>query len=222
MLLIHHLLSLSLSLHPQSMKSMALFVTAMAVLFGSSPGTGTETTTAGLSAIDPAVGPTAEPTYNPSASPTSNDFIVGDSEMTWGEAEDWCLKHHGRHLASIHNDSQNDAASSVCDGECWIGATCKDGTITVTAPWDDHGDCFEWSDGTSWDYMMWNVGEPNDGDSDEDCVNQGDDGLWNDDSCDATYRPLCGNNGSHSVFLHILCPPKNVYFVHGHIGLHTL
>ena len=102
--------------------------------------------------------------------------------MTWGQAEDWCLNNHGRHLVSIHNDSQNEAASALCD-DCWIGATCKNSS---------HPD-FRWSDGRNWGYTNWNNGEPNDYENDEDCVHQYAGGSWNDVACDATYRPLCGN-----------------------------
>ena len=49
----------------------------------------------------------------------SSMFIVGDTAMTWQEAEDWCLVNHGSHLLSIHNDTQNEAAISEC-GDCWI------------------------------------------------------------------------------------------------------
>ena len=124
---------------------------------------------------------------SPTASPTSGlyDFIVGDDTMTWGEAEDWCLNNYNRHLVSIHNNSQNEAASAVCD-DCWIGATCKDSS------WSD----WEWSDSSSWTYTAWNSGEPNDAGYNEDCVHQYAGGSWNDVACDATYRPLCGNEGT--------------------------
>ena len=118
---------------------------------------------------------------------TLHGFIVGNDTMTWSEAEEWCLNHYGRHLVSIHNDSQNDAASNLCD-DCWIGATCKD---------SDWGD-FSWSDGSDWDYTMWDDGEPNNyafWDDDEDCVQQYSSGFWNDCPCNQTYRPLCGNAG---------------------------
>ena len=111
---------------------------------------------------------------------TDYGFIVGDYEMTWNEAEQWCLDNHGRHLASIHSDCQNSAAAAVCD-ECWLGATCQDGE------WDD----FEWSDGSSFSYTSWADGEPNNWDDEEECVhNWGED--WNDATCDEEFRPLCG------------------------------
>ena len=126
---------------------------------------------------------TTAPTTEPSESPWY--FIVGDELMTWGEAEDWCLNNYGRHLVSIHNDSQNNAASDACD-DCWIGATCKE---------SDHGD-FAWSDGSAWDYTMWNDDEPNDVGNIEDCVHQWPlNKMWNDEPCDNLKRPLCGNAG---------------------------
>ena len=112
-------------------------------------------------------------------------FIVGDEEMTWNEAEQWCLDNHGRHLASIHSDCQNSAAAAVCD-ECWLGATCQDGE------WDD----FEWSDGSSFSYTSWADGEPNNWDDEEECVlNWGEE--WYDSTCDEEFRPLCGFSWSN-------------------------
>ncbi len=133
-------------------------------------------------------------TVTPVITVTPHDFIEGTSSMNWEEAEDWCLNNYGSHLASIHNDSQNAAASSVCGDRCWIGATIKEST------WSD----WTWSDGTNWNYTMWNAGEPNDADGAEDCVHIYGNGVWNDVSCDATFRPLCTNEGTlHSLhYLH--------------------
>ena len=159
--------------------------------------------------MEPTTNPTTDQTltFKPTTDPTTvstvasiYDFIVGTDTMTWGQAEDWCLNKHGRHLVSILNDSQNEAASALCD-DCWIGATCKNSS---------HGE-FRWSDGRSWTYTAaWNSGEPNDHGNDEDCVHQNTDGSWNDVRCDATYRPLCGNEGIlrndsnfHMIFLSI-------------------
>merc|ERR1719273_1281702 len=78
-----------------------------------------------VSSRSPSAEPTSSPSKSPSAEPTTTApttepsespwyFIVGDELMTWGEAEDWCLNNYGRHLVSIHNDSQNNAASDAC------------------------------------------------------------------------------------------------------------
>ena len=120
------------------------------------------------------------------------DFIVGNETMTWNEPEDWCLHEHGRHLASIHNDTQNAQASAACGAtDCWIGATCKDSS------WGD----WSWSDGTIWSYTDWNSGEPNNNNDDhnEGCVHIYGQGVWNDIYCGKVFLPLCGNPGIPST-----------------------
>lgn len=107
------------------------------------------------------------------------DLIVGDEGMSWSEAEDWCLSEHGRHLVSIHNASQNIAASNVC-ADCWIGAR-------EIGNWS-------WSDDSSWTFSAWDIEHRYGDDGDGDCVHLCGDGVWNDTECSGfiVHRPLCG------------------------------
>ena len=130
------------------------------------------------------------------------DFIVGSSSMSFSKAESYC-ESQGTHLASIHNDAENEAALDTCTGgDCWIGLQCYD---------NDQFD-FEWMDGTEWDYKNWNNGEPNNfmGNilGDEDCVQMYSNGKWNDNKCSKDYKPLCsaprGMDSYESLFVYNL------------------
>ena len=126
---------------------------------------------------------TAEPSGTPTAGPTTyyeGLFVASEETMTFEEAEEYCQA-LGMHLASIHSDAENDAASDVCCS-CWIGLHCMNG---------DQYD-FEWTDGTSWNYTNWNSGEPNNWwNTNEDCVHMYSSGKWNDNQCSADKKALC-------------------------------
>ena len=116
------------------------------------------------------------------------DFLLGDSQMGWQTAEDWCMNNHGRHLASIHDPAQSAAAINLCNGNrCWIGGSCRR---------FQHGQ-WSWTDGTNWGFTHWDSDDdqPNDYGGEEDCVQLRTSGLWNDQECSAQYLPLCGNRG---------------------------
>merc|ERR1719361_1985791 len=133
--------------------------------------------------------PTA-PTYEPTANPTNEfhgQFIVGDSYMTFSDAEDWCNS-QGVHLASIHSDEEHAAAFAVCT-DCWIGLHCIGNT-----QFD-----FEWTDGTIWNYENWDSDQPNNWqNTNQDCVHMWSLGKWNDNGCTQTFRPLCNDNAARN------------------------
>ena len=114
------------------------------------------------------------------------DVVVGDSVMTWEEAEDWCLKEHDAHLVSIHDDAQNEAVLTVCGptNDCWIGARRV----------DDTDGAFVWSDGTEYGFMPWTEAE-----ADSECIPLDMNGTWIGTKCDALYVPLCGGVGGEGI-----------------------
>jgi hypothetical protein len=83
--------------------------------------------------------------------------------MTAAEIE--CVR-NGGHLASIHNDAQNEAIKALGSGShMWIGfhdmhteAGCADQGNNV----HESAAGFIWTDGSSTGYTNWNYGEPND------------------------------------------------------------
>merc|ERR1719229_439877 len=130
---------------------------------------------------------TYDPTSSPTEVPTSADcFVKSDSKMEFEEAEDYCTL-LGMHLASIHDDDENDAATDACDScTCWIGLHC------MTSDQYD----FEWTDGSSWAYTNWNSGEPNNWwSTNEDCTELYSNGKWNDNKCTKNRYALCRKSG---------------------------
>jgi len=116
---------------------------------------------------------------------TANDYILGDSLMTWQDGDDWCMSNHGQHLASIRTADDSNSAITACNGnECWIGGHLW--SLWGLAYW-------AWSDYSSWDFTAWSVGEPNNWNGDQECTSLISSGTWNDVNCDYQLYPLCGN-----------------------------
>ena len=97
--------------------------------------------------------------------------------VDWDGAETFCENHYGTNLASVHSSSQNTQAHNTVyttygNVRIWIGLN----DVTTDGSW-------EWTDSTSYDYDLWNTGEPNGGTS-ENCVHfTTTGGAWNDLSC---------------------------------------
>ena len=77
-----------------------------------------------LVATVPVTSITGEPTIAPTASDT---MFLGETAMTWAEANDYCAG-LGRHLLSIHSNATQEEAMALCDSidltdslGCWIG-----------------------------------------------------------------------------------------------------
>ncbi|XP_077993133.1 macrophage mannose receptor 1-like [Glandiceps talaboti] len=125
-----------------------------------------------------------------SSSNTCYKFAQGDF-LNWVTAEETCRK-SGGHLLSIKDDKEqifiNARMYGLTSPIFWIGANDR----TLEGGW-------EWSDGTPFAYLNWNVGEPNDyfdGYVGEDCVEViVGSGLWNDNSCDKYVEYICENKG---------------------------
>ena len=63
----------------------------------------------------------------------------------WNEAREYCLD-QGADLVTIHSAEENQFASSVCDGVCWVGLNLVNNNTWV------------WVDGTLLDFSSWQVG----------------------------------------------------------------
>lgn len=114
-----------------------------------------------------------------------------DIAKTWADAEAVCnnqtLDGVQGHLASVHSEEENVFVASLANEESWIGGhdIYKDGH-------------WAWSDGSPFDYQNWNVGEPNNYENDEDCLEihhsstYGKD--WNDEWCSDKLNFVCKMN----------------------------
>ncbi|XP_028678929.1 lectin-like [Erpetoichthys calabaricus] len=109
--------------------------------------------------------------------------------MTWIDAEVFCMEQRGRgsHLVSVHSDEENAFLTNFIKK--------KDGGATLS--WMGGTDCYKegtwlWNDGTSWNYVKWNLGEPNNF-LIENCVliNYMVPGGWNDMSCNNKNSFVC-------------------------------
>lgn len=118
------------------------------------------------------------PTSFPTASP--QEYIIGDEEMTFEDAEDWCIT-QGSHLVSIHSDAEMEEITAICSEDCWIGGNCVDNGLGS----------FEYTDGTVWgNYTNWYFSGPASCIHDH-CVYLYSEGLWKDADCDEENYPLC-------------------------------
>ena len=96
------------------------------------------------------IAPTNSPTKTPTKRPTMNPtkflikYIIGDTAMTWNEAEKYCLSQQS-HLVTITDASVNDQVKTLCrlnydalpSRGCWIGLS-----------YDDSTSLWEWKDGS--------------------------------------------------------------------------
>ena len=125
------------------------------------------------------------------------DMQIGDGAMNFYEASSYCAG-LGRQLLSIDSEAIQQEAVALCKsktygvGSCWIG---------LHQP--NSGD-WEWTDGSDTDFGFyggpttsiypWNLGQPDNFWSGEDCVQ-----LcwwmsynWNDCACTESHYPICG------------------------------
>ncbi|XP_018529648.1 ladderlectin isoform X2 [Lates calcarifer] len=106
----------------------------------------------------------------------SRCFIFVNRQMAWIDAERYCLR-NGANLASIHNPGEYRFLQDMIRtstgrfAQTWIGANdaIKD-------------QAWFWSDGSNFLFHSWGVGEPNNADGHERCIemNRSKDHLWND------------------------------------------
>ncbi|XP_039649762.1 galactose-specific lectin nattectin-like [Perca fluviatilis] len=120
----------------------------------------------------------------------SRCFALYIQAKTWIDAQTFCQT-AGGHLASIHSDAENtflrDFINQVTGTykNAWIGATdaVKEGT-------------WLWTDGSKFDYKIFNAGQPDNASGVENCLEMNYEGKnWNDRPC-STYQAsfVCSKN----------------------------
>ncbi|CAJ0952965.1 unnamed protein product, partial [Mesorhabditis belari] len=85
---------------------------------------------------------------------TASWYKVIDQGMTFDEAEAYCASRKS-HLVSIHSQEENDFVwelAKTVDSLNWFWIGLKRNP--------NKGNAFEWTDGSSVDYMNWRSGEP--------------------------------------------------------------
>ncbi|XP_014898362.1 ladderlectin-like [Poecilia latipinna] len=107
--------------------------------------------------------------------------------MTWADAEQHCVN-QGANLVSIHSLAEDNFVKMLirnfdhAEGANWIGLSDaqKDGT-------------YFWSDGSRFNFKLWNAGEPNNSGGSEPCVltNWGSAKRWNDKVCTDKFSSVC-------------------------------
>ena len=117
----------------------------------------------------------------------------------WFEAKSYCMSEYGSTLASIHSLSDESTALSTRSNTgttTFVGlndlnseSRYQDQTLNTT---------WQWSDGTSYDFALtWDIGEPNDFEDGEDCVEYESDGEANDYSCDQSRSQFVCNSATN-------------------------
>ena len=107
------------------------------------------------------------------------------SVLNWQDARDMCIA-LGGDLATITSLEENTILSNIEPGStnCWIGLNDIDVDNT-----------FVWADGTESTYRQWFLGQPDNHQSNEDCVEiSGEE--WNDRPCQSIQGCyFCGTTG---------------------------
>ncbi|XP_078146312.1 ladderlectin-like [Centroberyx gerrardi] len=94
----------------------------------------------------------------------SRCFIFNNNPVNWVQAEQHCLT-LGANLASVHSLEEYEFIQAMVKGssgslpETWIGGSDNAQDRT-----------WFWSDGSSFDYLLWNSGEPNNSGGREPCI----------------------------------------------------
>ncbi len=111
-------------------------------------------------------------------------FIRVVTAQPWAQARLACLRlPGGTRLATIDSAQQNYLVTLLTLPEPhWLGAS----DLEVEGSW-------RWVTGESLLWTSWGIGEPNDQDGAEDCleINHGGNGLWNDISCNLSRPFVC-------------------------------
>ena len=112
-----------------------------------------------------------------------------NTRRTRQEAQDDCAA-TGAHLIVINDASENGGARLFAlDEDVWLG-------------YDDIAveNDFQWITGSPNPFEAWAQGEPNNTNNDEDCVELGREGLWNDQECVDTNSYICECDPSAGPF----------------------
>ena len=90
----------------------------------------------------------------------------------------------GGFIASILSEKDQEHLKEL------LKATSDVGTVYIGINDREEEDVWQWVDGSPYGFKNWNVGEPNDWDSDEDCTHTNG-GGWNDIACSSEENFVC-------------------------------
>eukprot|EP01084_Bolivina_argentea_P181980 314254_1 len=117
----------------------------------------------------------------------SGKYILFDEGTTWLSARDQCNTRCGTHLASIHSQTDDNEAKSLCNPYggsygCWLGGT----DVTTEGVW-------LWIDNTPWNYQgPWFGGHADNANGDQHCLRMDINGAWDDIKCNGVAHAfLC-------------------------------
>ncbi|KAL2078272.1 hypothetical protein ACEWY4_025957 [Coilia grayii] len=117
-------------------------------------------------------------------------FMFVSTERTWAESERYCIS-MGGNLASVHSrEEYNFIDSLFSTHRVWIGG--------CDAVQEGH---WLWSDGTKFDYTLWNPGEPNNSGGNEHCIEMKCQGVY-DDGDRFSYTQYCQSIGGNLASIH--------------------
>ena len=111
-------------------------------------------------------------------------YLWGDKPRSWYKAEEFCEK-EGGHLASVTSEAANEyifeGKEKRKHDKIWLGGSDQ----------EEEG-VWKWSDGTPWNFQLWNLQEPSNV-TDQDCLIQF--GLnvkeWKDYPCNYERNFVC-------------------------------
>eukprot|EP01083_Nonionella_stella_P120315 360425_1 len=124
----------------------------------------------------------------------SQRYVFVDDLIRNSEGETCCQRLYGTSLASIHSDSDNLEAQTLCAPQPTDERpSCQIGLNDYAIEADSNGSNFVWTDGSVLDYQNWTPGEPND------YYAVGEDWVvilkstahWNDERNGRSFRLLC-------------------------------
>nr|XP_054749960.1 macrophage mannose receptor 1-like [Lytechinus pictus] len=121
-------------------------------------------------------------------------YFMEETGVTYTDAQQNCNDKGGK-LASIHTTEEMSFIElHLQANDYYVGLERKGAGIND----------FQWTDGTQFDYHNWDIGEPNDAGSNEDCVHvrgpyTTPSGVWNDVSCNRKYASICKKKADEST-----------------------
>eukprot|EP01084_Bolivina_argentea_P064692 117948_1 len=139
----------------------------------------------------------------------SSHYILVESNLSWVDAENYCVNLFETHLASIHSTDDMNNAKTICNvNHCWIG---------LYSFWNR----WEWTDKTDTDYGFinsnptqnkypWANTQPSLKEN-EYCV-QINLHSWNDTYCSHSYYALCNSQSTISPTT-LLSTSKTIYIL---------
>ncbi|XP_076033567.1 macrophage mannose receptor 1-like isoform X2 [Oratosquilla oratoria] len=118
-------------------------------------------------------------------------YYASNYPDTWSGAQDHCREMNTvAELVSIHSYAENNLIRGMLNSgtaASWVGLTYQ-------------SDAWKWSDGSDASFLNWNIGEPNNMDDDEFCVEMiQTSGYWNNHQCGQSRNFVCEVIPTHVI-----------------------